>query len=160
MHLRPKYACLSHWHSGNFKLECCYVAFFMRMHVEPFAKCRIHFVQAKPSILCQQLSDMKTVVFWCVTPCSLIDNRTWFRENVSLKWARDRTGRSTHTSIVFAVSIEFRNTCYDFLWILSTYNGIFTTIFTTPDGKKNIHFYLIKQNIMRKKNRRYSFVFS
>jgi hypothetical protein len=96
MHLRLEYACLSHWHCGNFKLECCYVAFLMRMHAKPIAKCRIHFVQVRPSILLKQLSNMKTVLFWSVTPCSLKDDRTWFRENLSLKWATDSTERSTH----------------------------------------------------------------
>jgi len=99
-----------------------------------------------------QLSNMKIVVFWSVTPCSLKDDRTWFRENLSLKWTTGSTERSTHISSVFEVSIEFRNTRYDFLWILFTNNGFFTTIFIAPDGKKNVYFYLIKQNIMRKRN--------
>jgi hypothetical protein len=82
------------------------------MHVETIAKNRIHFVQARPSMLFQQLSNMKNVVFWSVTPCSLIDQSIWFRENVSLKWAAVSTETSTLISIVFTVSMKFRNRAY------------------------------------------------
>jgi hypothetical protein len=124
MHLRTEYVCLSVCLSltdtGNFKLECCYFAFLMRMHVEKIAKNRSHFVKARPSILVQQLSTTKNVVFWIVTPFSLIDDLTWFRENVSLKWEEGSAETSTHICIVFVVSIEFPNTRCDFLRILLT----------------------------------------
>jgi hypothetical protein len=83
------------------------------MHVEPIAKQDLRFFSSK-------LSNMKNVVFWSVTPCSLIGACIWFRENASLKWAAGSTETSARVSIVLAVSTEFRNTRNDFLWFLLT----------------------------------------
>jgi hypothetical protein len=140
MHLRPEYVCLSltMWEFLIGMLLCCN-SYARRDNCEK--KNRIHFVKVRPSILFQQVSDMKNVVFWSVTPCSLIDDRIWFRENVSLKWAAGSTETSTHISIVFTVIMKFRNTHYDFLWVFWLLNnGFSTTKFRAPDGKENVRF--------------------
>ena len=95
MHLRPRICPsvadtvgISNWNVVilHFLCEC--------MSSQLWKKKRIHCVQVRPSILFQKLSNMKNVVFWSVTPCSLIDDRTWFRENLSLRWAALSTGKS------------------------------------------------------------------
>ena len=117
---------VSHWRCGNFKLECCYIAFLMRMQVKPIAKNWIHFVKVRPSILCQQLSNMENDVFWNVTPCSLIDNCTWFRENLTPNWAAHSTGKSTHISYVFRSEYEISEHT---VWLLMDPFDYLTTVF-------------------------------